>query len=391
MTTAAGVEETAPAATRFAAPRRMVVKLGTSSITSPPGIPDRAKIQRIADQLATLRRRGVDIVLVSSGAIAAGMSALGFERRPTDMPTLQATAAVGQRRLMDLWAAALESPVTASGSVSGSGSGSAGEAAPIVVAQVLLTQYDIVMRNSYVNARNTLDRLLELGVIPIVNENDTVAVEEIRFGENDRIAALVANIVQADLMVLLSDVEGVYTDHPSTPGAELLSIVEEVTPDIVALAARRRSALGSGGMASKLEAARIASLSGVGAVIASGDRPDGLLDVWSGAEVGTYFPARKPRQSARKLWIAWAPAAQGRIVVDEGASRAVSQGNKSLLAAGVQAVEGSFKAGDAVDVVGPEGKLVAKGLVSFDSTLLAGIIGSKGGREVIHRDQLVVL
>jgi glutamate 5-kinase len=368
---AAGEEP--PGAGRFATPRRVVVKLGTSSITKAPGIPDPERIARIATQLAELHRHGVAIVLVSSGAIAAGVAALGLERRPADMPSLQAAAAVGQPGLMNLWAEAFAA------------------AGGPAVAQVLLTQYDIVVRTSYVNARHTLERLLELGVIPIVNENDTVAVEEIRFGENDRIAALVANIVQADLLVLLSDVEGLYTHHPSMPGATLLSTVAEVTDDVMRVAARRRSAQGSGGMTSKVEAARIASLSGVAAVIASGDRPGVVLDVCSGGEVGTFFPARRPRQSARKLWIAWAPAARGRIVVDEGARQAVAQGNKSLLAAGVRAVEGTFSAGDAVDVVGPEGDAVAKGLVAFDSTLLAELAGTKGGREVIHRDQLVVL
>src|SRR5439155_733251 len=167
--------------------------------------------------------------------------------------------------------------------------------------QVLLTQHDIVQRSRYVNARNTLERLLELGAIPIVNENDTVAVEEIRYGDNDRIAALVANIVRADLLVLLSDVEGVFTSHPGSPGASLLTTIEEITPDLLRSASRGRSQLGSGGMASKLEAARIASLSGVAVVIAFGERPDGLLDVWSGAEVGTYFPARRPRLAPRHL------------------------------------------------------------------------------------------
>jgi glutamate 5-kinase len=350
----------------------VVVKLGTSSITSESGVPDRERVERISDQLRALRGKGAELVVVSSGAIAAGMAALGLDRRPGDMPTLQAAAAVGQRRLMDLWADLLEPH-------------------GIPVAQVLLTQHDIVARSSYVNARNTLERLLELGAIPIVNENDTVAVEEIRYGENDRIAALVSNIVRADLLVLLSDVEGVFTEHPRNPGASLLPTIEEITPELLRSAGRGRSALGSGGMASKLEAARIATLSGVAVVIAFGERPEGLVDIWSGADVGTYFPARRPRQAARKLWIAWAPAARGRIVVDEGARRAVSHGNKSLLAAGVRAVEGTFKAGDAVEVVGPEGELVAKGLVAFDSDLLSEIIGTKGGREVIHRDQLVVL
>lgn len=372
-------QETLDARVRPAGAKRVVVKLGSSSLVSPTGVPDRSRLEQITRQIAAMRAGGAQVVVVSSGAIAAGMARLGLERRPTDMPTLQAAAAIGQRRLMDLWAELLE----AHGSP---------------VAQVLLTQQDIVARSHYVNARNTLERLLELDAIPIVNENDTVATEEIRFGENDRIAALVANIVRADLLVLLSDVEGVYTQHPGLPGAELLSRIDEVTPEMLAVASgpvpaavKRRGNLGSGGMGSKLQAARIATMSGVGVVIAFGDRPNGLLDVWSGAEVGTYFPPRTPRQAARKLWIAWAPAAQGRIVVDGGASRAVSKGNKSLLAAGVQAVEGTFKAGDAVEVIGPEGELVAKGLVAFDSDLLVDLIGTKGGREVIHRDQLVVL
>ncbi|GAC1364493.1 MAG: glutamate 5-kinase [Actinomycetota bacterium] len=308
---------------RLAGAKRVVVKVGTSSIVSAAGVPDEARLLRITEQIAVLRSRGVEVVVVSSGSIAAGMAALGLRRRPTDMPTLQAAAA--------------------------------------------------------------------LGAVPVVNENDTVATEEIRYGDNDRIAALVANIVRADLLVLLSDVEGVYTEHPANPGAVLLSTIKEVTPAVVGAAAKRGSSLGSGGMASKLEAAQMATLSGVGVVIAFGERPDCLLDVWSGAEVGTFFPARGPRQAARKLWIAWGPTARGRIVIDDGACRAVSKGNKSLLAAGVQAVEGAFKAGDAVEVVGPQGELVAKGLVAFDSDLLADLIGTKGGREVIHRDQLVVL
>ena len=369
------VEKAEPAVeARLARARRLVVKLGTSSITSDAGVPDRERMRAIATQLIELRRQGAEVVVVSSGSIAAGMDALHLERRPTDMPTLQAAAAVGQRRLMDLWAELLE------------------PAFP--VAQVLLTQADIVARSHYVNARNTLGRLLELGAIPVVNENDTVATEEIRYGDNDRIAALVANIVHADLLVLLSNVEGLFTHHPSSAGAALVARVQDVTPELLR-SAKGRSVLGSGGMASKLEAARIATLSGVGVVIALGDRPNGLLDVWSGAEVGTYFPARRPRQAARKLWIAWAPEARGRIVVDDGARRAVAQGHKSLLAAGVTAVQGTFKMGDAVEVVGPEGELVAKGLVAFDSDRLSDLVATsaeaKLGREVIHRDQLVVL
>ncbi len=353
------------------AARRIVVKLGTTTLVGGGPEPDPVRIGKIAEQVAALRARGAVTVIVSSGAIAAGMRPLGLERRPTDMPTLQAAAAVGQRRVMDLYADAL---------------GPHG----VPVAQVLLTQYDIVQRSHYVNARNTLERLIELGAVPIVNENDTVATEEIRYGDNDRLAALVANMIRADLLVILSDVEGVYDRDPREPAARLLSRVEEITPQLLR-AATGIGPFGSGGMASKLQAARIATLSGVGVVVASGERRDVLLDIWKGAEVGTYLPHRRSRIQARKLWIAWALAAQGRIVIDEGAKRALTDGKKSLLAAGVKVVEGKFQAGDAVDVVGPGGEAVAKGLVSFDSELLSEVAGTKGGREVIHRDQMVLL
>lgn len=356
---------------RPAHPGRMVVKLGTSILTGASGEPDRKRVSGIAEQIAELHRRGASIVVVSSGAIAAGMEPLGLKRRPSDMPTLQAAAAVGQRRLMDLYASMLEPK-------------------GIPVAQVLLTQYDMVTRRHYVNARNALERLIELRSVVIVNENDTVAVEEIRYGDNDRLAALVANLVRADLLVMLSDVEGVFASDPHVHGAQLISTIEEVSDEVARLA-RGKSKLGSGGMASKLEAARIAAMSGVGAVIASGNRKAVLTDIYEAAQIGTYFPPRRSRAQARKLWIAWAPAVAGRIVVDEGAVRALVGGNKSLLAAGVKGVEGNFKAGDAVEVVGPAGSAVAKGLVGFDSDLLSKIAGTKGNREVIHRDQLVVL
>lgn len=358
-------------ASRPAGIRRMVVKLGSSTVAGDTGSLDRDRVGAIASQIAELRSAGVGMIVVSSGAIAAGMAPLGLTRRPGDMPTLQAAAAAGQPRLMDLYADLL------------------GEHG-VAVAQVLLTAYDIVQRRHYVNARNTMERLLELGAVPVVNENDTVAVEEIRYGDNDRLAALVANIVHADLLVMLSDVEGVYTADPRR-GGQLLRSVEQITPDLVSAASRRRSTLGSGGMASKIEAARMATLSGVGVVVASGNRAGVLVDIWKGEEVGTYFTPTRSRAAARKLWIAWAPGAQGRIVVDAGAMHALTHGKKSLLAAGVQAVEGTFKAGDAVEVVGPAGEVVAKGLVSFDSHLLAEVAGTKGAREVIHRDQLVLM
>lgn len=351
--------------------KRVVIKLGTSSLTSPDGDPDRKAIKQVTDQVAELMGQGVHCVIVTSGAIAAGVQALGLTKRPTDMPGLQAAAAVGQRRIIDLYAEVL------------SGRG-------VTVGQILLTQDDMIQRRHYLNAKHTIDRLLELGCVPVVNENDTVATEEIRYGDNDRLAALVANLVGADLLIMLSDVEGVFTARPDVEGAELMSSVDEITPALVK-SASGKSSLGSGGMASKLEAARMATFSGVAVVIASASRRNVVLDVCDGAAVGTYFKPRQSKVAAKKLWIAWAQQSQGRLVVDEGAVLALTEGKRSLLAAGVRNVEGSFKAGDAVEVITANRVVVAKGLVGFDSGLLAEIAGTKGNREVIHRDQLVLM
>ncbi|HEX2054105.1 MAG TPA: glutamate 5-kinase [Actinomycetota bacterium] len=351
--------------------RRVVVKIGTTSLTGPDGKPDRRRMRKVTDQVALLNEQGVQCVIVSSAAIAAGMHELGLKGRPTDMPGLQAAAAVGQRRLMDLYGA-LFAPKG------------------ISVGQILLTQDDMIQRRHYLNARQTIDRLLELGCVPIVNENDTVATQEIRYGDNDRLAALVANLVGADLLVMLSDVEGVFTRHPGEAGAELVEQVDEITPALLKYASGS-SALGSGGMASKLEAARMATLSGVPAVIASALRKDVLLDAVAGRSVGTYFKPSPSKIQARKLWIAWAQQSRGRIVVDDGAAHALTEGKKSLLAAGVKMVEGNFRAGDAVEVVTVGDELVAKGLVGFDAGILAEIAGTKGNREVIHRDHMVLM
>jgi glutamate 5-kinase len=351
--------------------RRVVVKLGTTSLTGPDGEPDRRRMRKVTDQVAELTAQGVHCLIVSSGAIAAGMQALGLAGRPSDMPGLQAAAAVGQRRLIDLYASLL---------------GSRG----ITVGQILLTQDDMIQRRHYLNAKHTIDRLFELGCVPIVNENDTVATQEIRYGDNDRLAALVANLVSADLLMMLSDVEGLFTSHPDDEGAELVERVEEITPALMRSAVGS-SSLGSGGMASKLEAARMATFSGVPVVIASAERKGVVLDAVAGRPVGTYFKASPSKVQARKLWIAWAQRSSGRIVIDDGAVVALTQGNKSLLAAGVKMVEGTFKAGDAVEVVSVGDEVVAKGLVGYDSAILAQIAGTKGNREVIHRDQMVLM
>lgn len=352
-------------------PKKVVIKIGTTSIVGSEGVPERRALGKITSQVARLVERGTSCVIVSSGAIAAGTGPLGLKKRPKDMPSLQAAAAVGQRVLMDLYADLFRPQ-------------------GIVVGQVLLTQQDIVQRSQYNNARNTLSRLLDLGVVPIVNENDTVAVEEIRYGDNDRLAAFVANLVGADLLIILSDVEGLFTKNPSLPGAQLISTVDEINGKI-ASAARGISALGSGGMASKLEAAKMATASAVGTVVASAAAKDVLLKICDGDEVGTYFVPRRSKMQARKLWIAWAPASKGRVLIDDGALSAITDGKKSLLAAGVSGIEGEFSSGDPVEVVSASGKVVAKGLVLVDSEILRQVAGRKGAGEAINRDSLVVL
>ena len=352
-------------------PKKVVIKIGTTSIVGSEGEPERKVLGKITSQVATLVERGTSCVIVSSGAIAAGMGPLGLKKRPTDMPSLQAAAAVGQRVLMDLYADLLKPR-------------------GMIVGQVLLTQQDIVQRSQYNNARNTLSRLLDLGVVPIVNENDTVAVEEIRYGDNDRLAAFVANLIGADLLIILSDVEGLFTKNPSSPGAQLISTVDEIDGKI-ASAARGISALGSGGMASKLEAAKMATASAVGTVVASAAAKDVLLKICAGDEVGTYFMPRRSKMQARKLWIAWAPASKGRVLIDDGALSAITDGKKSLLAAGVSGIEGEFSSGDPVEVVSASGGVVAKGLVMMDSEILRQVAGRKGAGEAINRDSLVVL
>jgi glutamate 5-kinase len=261
-------------------------------------------------------------------------------------------------------------------------------------AQVLLTQDDFVRRKAYVNARNTLQRLLDLGTVPIVNENDAVATEEIRFGDNDRLAALVANLVHADLLLLLSDVDGLYSDDPRRRGGRLLERVDDVAALDGLRAGRSRSGLGSGGMASKIESARMATASGVGVVIANARRPNVMRGLLAAEAVGTYFPPRAQRVSSRKLWIAFALSPRGTLFVDRGAMDALVGGGKSLLPAGITRCEGDFESGDAVEIAGPDGAVFGKGLVNYASAEIPSILGRRireGGREVVHRDSLVIL
>jgi glutamate 5-kinase len=353
---------------------RLVVKVGTSSITDDDGALDVAAVTKVCREITELRMTGDEVVLVSSAAIAAGLPALGMtaRQRPRDARTLQAVSAVGQARLMQLYDRVL------------------GEVGDVVAGQVLLAPLDFTVRRQYLHARSTLERLLELGVLPIVNENDAVADEEIRYGDNDRIAALVAQLLGAELLVLLTDAAGLFTADPRIDdSASLVEEIVEIDRDLEAAAAGSGSNRGSGGMSTKVAAAKIAAWSGVRTVIAAADRPGVLADAVSGRSgVGTVVQPRSHGLSARKVWIAFAVGSSGRLHVDDGATRALTQRNSSLLAAGVAKVEGEFDPGDAVEVVDSAGQLIAKGLVRVDARSLRSA-GTDGPSLVIHRDDLV--
>jgi glutamate 5-kinase len=361
---------------------RVVIKLGTSSLTDASGRIDASAVAKAAAEVAGLVAAGHQVVLVSSGAISAGLPALGLEgRRPADLPTLQAIAAVGQHRLMATWDAAFS-------------------AYGLVPGQVLLAPLDFVDRQQYLHARQTLERLLELGVIPVVNENDAVADDEIRFGDNDRMAALVAHLLRAGLLVLLTDAPGLLTADPRLDAhASLIEEIVEVDAALERMATAGGSQRGSGGMASKLAAAKIAAWSGIRTVIASADRHGVMADaVGDVAGVGTVVRARDRRLPARKLWIAFAVGSSGTIVVDEGAKTALTERGVSLLPAGVVAAFGSFDADDAVEVAGQDGRVFAKGLSRHPAGRVKELAGRRTAdlpddvtHEVVHRDDLVIL
>ncbi|MCB0993517.1 MAG: glutamate 5-kinase [Acidimicrobiales bacterium] len=359
----------------------VVVKIGTSSLTDDVGHIRRAAIDKLSAEVARVRADGTDVVIVSSGAIGAGLPALGFlGERPKDPVTLQALSAVGQARLMRQYEEAL--------AVHG-----------LVCGQVLLSPLDFFERTQYLHARNTLGRLIELGVVPIVNENDAVADDAIRFGDNDRIAALVAQLVDATLLVLLTDQPGVLTADPRfDDDASLIEEIVRIDKELESVAGGAGTSRGSGGMASKLSAAKIAAWSGVPTVIAAAHRDSVLPGAVANESVGTFVHPRATSLPAKKLWIAFAVGMAGRITVDDGARRALEQRGTSLLAVGVTDLEGAFLRGDAVEVAGPDGAVFAKGLV----TMSADDLRSAAGRqtrdlpaslpdEVIHRDELVLL
>ncbi|NHN54254.1 glutamate 5-kinase [Calidifontibacter sp. DB0510] len=358
----------------------LVVKVGSSSLTRAGGGLDTALIDALADVLAARHAAGHRVVLVSSGAIAAGMTPLQLAKRPSDLATQQAAASVGQTALMAAYTAAF---------------GRHG----VLVGQVLLTSDDVTRRGHYTNARRTLERLFALGVVPIVNENDTVATHEIRFGDNDRLAALVAHLIGARALVLLSDVDALYDGPPSRPGARRIGFVPDAEDLGEIDISKRGSAVGTGGMITKVEAARIATGAGVTTVLTSADRAG---DALSGQDVGTVFAPTQRARTARQLWLAHATAPQGGLVLDDGAVLAVTRRGKSLLPAGVREVRGKFSAGDAVDLVDLGGTVIARGLVNYDAHELPNLLGRSTRelarelgpeyeRELVHRDDLVVL
>jgi glutamate 5-kinase len=357
--------------------QRVVVKVGSSSLTTMAGGLDEARLLALVEVLAGLRAQGRQVVLVSSGAIAAGLAPLGLGTRPRDLATAQAAASVGQLRLVQTYADAF---------------GRHG----LTVGQVLLTPDDLTRRGHYRNAQRTLERLLSLGVLPIVNENDTVATEEIRFGDNDRLAALVAHVAQADALLLLSDVEGLYDGDPRRGPAQLIGTVHD--PDELAgvtLGAARRNGVGTGGMATKVEAALIAAHAGVPVVVTSAPQAAAAL---AGDAVGTLFEVMAPRPRARQFWLRFATRPRGRLILDDGAVQAVRERHASLLAAGITGVAGEFLADDPVELVGPDGVVVARGLVAYDAREMPALLGRKTSeldpefrREVVHRDEMVLV
>jgi glutamate 5-kinase len=360
------------------AARRVVVKIGSSSLTRPDGHLDVVALRALVDVLAERRRAGGEVVLVTSGAVAAGIGPAGLVSRPKDLATVQACAMLGQGQLVARYTEAFAEH-------------------GIGVGQALLTAEDTVRRARYRNAQRSLDKLLALGVVPVVNENDAVTGDELRFGDNDRLAALVSHLVRADAMVLLTDVDGLHDAPPSRPGARRIPLVTDLADVAGVEVTARGSSVGTGGMVTKLESVRIATSAGVPVVLTAAPNVRAAL---AGEDVGTFFTAQG-RTTARRLWIAHAARTEGRLHLDDGATRAVLGGRASLLPAGITRVEGSFDAGDPVELVAPDGGVVARGLVAYDATELPGLLGRSTfdlrddlgegyDREVIHRDDLVL-
>jgi len=362
--------------------KRVVIKVGSGVISGNEGL-DEVMIESIARSVSELRQHGFEVVLVSSGAVAAGKGALGIVGRPRTIPLKQAAAAIGQSRLMRCYKEAFLSH---------------GQ----TVAQVLLTRDDLANRRRYLNARNTLMTLFEFGVVPIINENDTVVVDEIRFGDNDNLSAMVTNLVEANLLVILSDVDGLYDRDPKSDSrAQLIPVVERISEEVEAMAGGAGTLLGTGGMATKIKAAKRAALYGVGTLIVNGRLPEVIRRIFEGEELGTYFLPARDRLAARKHWIAFTKKPRGKLFLDDGAKRALVEGGKSLLPSGIRGVEGGFDRGDAVRLCDLHGDEFARGVINYalpellrimgkKSSEIEAVLGYKYGDEVVHRDNLVL-
>lgn len=359
-------------------PKRVVVKVGTGILTARNFRLNKTWIKAICTQIAALLDKDIEVILVTSGAIAAGMGMLGYKLRPKLLPQLQAAAAVGQSQLMQIYDSIFRQ-------------------SHLLTAQILLTREDLSERKRYLNAKNTLFTLLDSKVIPIINENDTVSVDEIKFGDNDLLSALVAALVQADLLIILSDVDGLYKEKKT-----VISAVEKVTAEIERLARKSTSSLGTGGMASKIEAAKICSASGIACVVANGSVSGILLKIIKEEDLGTLFYPGLKKLLAKKRWIGFSARVKGEIFVDQGAKEALVEKKKSLLAKGVLRFGGSFSVGDTVSILDAQDCEFARGLVNYSSAELSKIKGQKSQRikeilgykyydEVVHRDNLVIL
>ena len=366
---------------RFA--KRIVVKVGTSSLTHPSGGMNLHRIEHLVRELIDEANQGKDILLVSSGAIAAGMNALGLTERPASVPARQALAAIGQGALLHIYEKFFHEYGR-------------------TMAQVLLTKENAARHHQYMNSRNALLALLGMNVIPVINENDAVAVDEIKIGDNDNLSAVVAALVDADALIILSDIDGVYTANPRTDtSARLISEIPEITPEVEHIAGGAGSAQGTGGMQTKIEAAKIAQNAGVTMVIARGDEDGIVRSILHGEEVGTLFPAREAHLRTRKSWLAFGQRLMGELSVDEGCILAMRRG-ASLLAVGVTDVYGEFSAGDTIRVLSPDGQEIARGITAYDAADIARLMGHQTAdfptliadaahEEIIHRDNMVLM
>jgi glutamate 5-kinase len=368
-----------------AAAHTVVVKVGTRVLTQPDGTLNLPRIEQLAEEIHAISAGGRRTVLVSSGAVGAGISLLGLKARPTDLAKLQAVAAVGQTHLIQAYDRTFAKH---------------GRRA----AQVLLTIEDVDDRIRYLNVRNTLHSLLDFGAVPIVNENDTVSVDELKttFGDNDRLAGMVTNLLRAPLLIILSDIEGLYDGDPSLPTSRLVSTIERIDERVLAYVRDRKTGLSKGGMASKLEAARIVTTAGENVIIASGRETNVLTRLMTGEDLGTLFLAQGKGISPYKRWLGFSAQVRGRIQLDEGASKAIVEKGRSLLAAGIVGTQGEFQKGDVVALCDGEGTVIARGLTNYSSAdverikgikseKIAQVLGRRPYEEVIHRDNLAIV